>query len=69
MILREALGKQPQICHSARGAENAAVIGEVTLPFIRQVNGLGNPMGAAYAAFAGQAGLPVPNHNQKGASQ
>ena len=31
MILREALGKQPQICHSARGAENAAVIGEVTL--------------------------------------
>lgn len=26
-----------------------SVIGEVTLPFIRQVNGLGNPMGAAYA--------------------
>ena len=26
-------------------------------------------MEAAYAAFAGQAGLPVPNHNQKGASQ
>ena len=30
---------------------------------------LQNQMEAAYAAFAGQTGLPIPDHNQKGASQ
>ena len=31
MIIRKSCGKLPEISHSARGAENAAVIGEVTL--------------------------------------
>ena len=31
MIIRKSRGRQPEIYHSARGAENAAVIGEVTL--------------------------------------
>lgn len=31
MIIRKSRGKQPEIYHSARGAENAAAIGEVTL--------------------------------------
>ena len=31
MIIRKSRGKQPEISHSARGAENAAAIGEVTL--------------------------------------
>ena len=73
VFLQSALGLDEA---GARALHLHMTIYTMGLAFLLSASGGGLPleelqrqMGAAYAAFAGQAGLPVPNHNQKGASQ